>query len=363
MRKLQDLPPRWARFCLEIQLFMEELLGKSIKGGKFLLAFSGGPDSLALLRVLGFIRPRAGIDVSAVHLNHMLRTEADDEKDFVLKICAGLGVPVIHGKSDVSSFARIRNIGIEEAARIIRYRFAGSAAARQKADYILTGHHLNDLAEDVLMRLARGAGWPGLSGMTGFDPERKLVRPFLLTPKKTILDFLAAINQEYMVDKSNADKSFLRNKVRLRIVPRFEEINPDFLKSVANLWRLGRIDEDHWECILRTTPGTDREEGKYFFPETLEPLSRATRLRLYKNMLDELGPGQALFENLLELDQLWLRGSGNKRVLFPGNKFARILKRGIMFGLNEAGPRDNGRRGRESVDNELGDEKDNHKKG
>ncbi len=329
---LQDLSPGWARFCLDIQSFMEGLVRESITDKKLLLAFSGGPDSTALLRVLDFIRPRTRINICAVHLNHMLRPDADHEEAFVKNLCANLGIEAECGRINVSSLARVRNMGIEEAARTARYDFLQEQAARQGADYILTGHHLNDLAEDVLMRLGRGAGWPGLSGMAGFDLERMLVRPFLLTPGSKIMAFLRGIKQEYMVDKSNEDKSFVRNKVRLEVIPLLEEINPGFLRSVANLWKLGRVDQDHWESSLELTPKTRGRGGQYVSYDTLVPLSRATRLRLYKKILDDLGSGQALFDNLLELDRLWLRGTGNKIVQFPGNKFGRVENKGILFG-------------------------------
>lgn len=334
--KLQQLPPKWARFCLEIQSFMERLTNESLKNKRFLAAFSGGPDSLALLRVLDFIRPRTGMDISAVHLNHLLRPDADADESFAKKVCLELGIPLKCGRSSVSSFARIRNTGLEEAGRIIRYKFIRALAVIQKSDYVLTGHQLNDLAEDVLMRLGRGAGWPGLSGMAGYDPGRKLMRPLLLTPRKIILDFLDAIGQEYILDASNEDRSFLRNKIRLDLIPVIEQINPGFLKSVSGLWKLGRIDGEHWDGILDEFIITNLDDGSYISCQTLDPLSRATRLRLYKKILDELGPGQVLFDNLLELDELWVRGKGGKETWFPGDKFGRIVKKGILFGTRDS---------------------------
>lgn len=332
-KKLQDLPSRWARFCLDIQSFMEELIQEEIHGRKLLVSLSGGPDSSALLRIMKYIRPRTGINIFAVHLNHMLRPGADKEEDFTRKMCAGFAIPLECGKRDVFSFAQTGKMGIEEAARALRYDFIQEAAARLKADYILTGHHLNDLAEDILMRLSRGAVWPGLSGMSAYDPERKLVRPLLLTPRKTILEFLDAIGQEYMLDESNEDKSFLRNRIRLDLVPVFEEINPGFLSSAANLWKLGRIDEDHFKSILMAVPITDRKQGKHVSFEALKSLSKAIRLRLYKKLLDDLGPGQVLFDNLHELDRLWQEGKGGKIVQFPGDKFGMVDHKGILFGI------------------------------
>lgn len=334
-KKLQDLPSGWARFCLGIQAFMEDLIQEKIKGKKFLVAFSGGPDSMALLAVLHYIQPRTGINIFAAHLNHMLRPAAEKEEDFTGKICSRLGIPIACGRENVTAFARTANMGIEEAARTLRYDFIQKAADRLGADYILTGHHLNDLAEDMLMRLSRGAVWPGLSGMSGYDPERKLVRPLLLTPRKTILEFLDAIGQEYMLDESNADKSFLRNRIRLDLVPVFEAINPGFLSSAVNLWKLGRIDEDHFKSILKAVPIADKKQGRHVSFGALEPLSKASRLRLYKKILDDLGPGQVLFDNLQDLDRLWQEGKGGKIVQFPGDKFGRIVDKGILFGLED----------------------------
>lgn len=331
--KLQDLPPGWARFCVNIQSFMEEMIQKSLKGKKLLLALSGGPDSMGLLRVLDFLRPRAGFFLSSVHLNHMLREESSFEQDFVRKQCSALQISLRAGSSDVPSYSRWKNKGIEESARIIRYRFIKDVAVREGADFILTAHHLNDLAEDLLMRLGRGAGWPGLCGMKGFDPERKLIRPFIITPKKNILDFLDLLNQDYVTDRSNEDLSFTRNKVGLKIVPLMEEINPGFLKSVANLWRLGRLDEQFWEDVLDSiNPEQDGSE-RFFAYEDLCSLSKAGRLRLYKNILGRLGPGQSLASNLWELDKCWESGTGGKMIMFPGNKFAKIENKGIRFGF------------------------------
>lgn len=331
--KLQNLPPAWARFCLDIQSFTEQLVGESIKGKKLLVAFSGGADSTALLRVMDFIRVRSGITISAVHLNHLLRPGAYAEEEFVRRLCSDLDIRITSGRSNVSAFARIKKTGLEEAARTVRYNFVLALATRQKADYILTGHHLNDLAEDIIMRLGRGTGWPGLSGMPGFDPARKLVRPFLLTPRQKILDFLSILGQEYMCDSSNEDVSFSRNKIRHEAFPVLEKVHPGVMKSFACLWKLGRIDKDYWRGFLKKIPVATHDEGKYVSCGTLESLPRAARLRLYKKVLDELGPGQALFDGLYDLDQLWQQNAGNKTIQFPGNKFGRICKKGVIFGI------------------------------
>ncbi len=332
---LQDLPPRWARFCLEIRSFMESLARESITEKRLLVAFSGGADSLALLRVLCFLQPGSDFKVFAAHLNHMLRTESHREQQYARQVCSSLNIPFFSENIDVFSSASATNAGIEEAARTVRYDFLGRTARELKADYVLTGHQLNDLAEDVLMRLGRGTGWPGLSGMSGIDHERKLIRPLILTSRKKILAFLEAVHEIFVVDASNEDRSFLRNRMRHEAVPLLEELTPGFLRSVANLWQMGRIDEEHWKSVLQLIPRKVVEDGVHVSSQALMNLSRATRLRLYKNILDGLGPGQALFQNLVRLDALWQRGAGNKQVQFPGDKFGLVVNKGVTLGLKQ----------------------------
>ena len=242
IRILQDLPPRWARFCLDIQDFMESLVQADLRGRKLLVAFSGGADSTALLRVLDFIKPRAGISLVAVHLNHMLRTEADSEQEQAAGICSELDIPFRSARSRVAVFARAGGMGIEEAARTLRYRFLQAAAREWQADYIVTGHHLNDLAEDVLMRLGRGTAWPGLSGMSGFDAARSLVRPFLLTSRKTILDFLNMLNRDRLASKKISKTDAVQSVLEHRLADEDIHIGPsDYVP-----WQ-----KDNKVCFLR----------------------------------------------------------------------------------------------------------------
>ncbi|WP_035244525.1 tRNA lysidine(34) synthetase TilS [Desulfonatronovibrio hydrogenovorans] len=336
--KLQELPPKWARFCLNIQSCMEEMTGQPIKDSHLLIAFSAGPDSMALLRILDFVRQRARIRLSAFHVNHMLRDEARTEQDFAVQECSRLGIPIQWVEVDVRSFAKAEKIGTEEAGRKLRYEHLLKAASRDNADYILTGHQLNDLAEDMVMRLCRGTGWPGLAGMSGFDPKRKLLRPLILTPKQSILDFLDVIDQPYIKDPSNKEMSFLRNRVRHELIPLLENINPGFLKSASGLWKLGKIDTEYWDGQISQVKVVESGDGKWLPQESLLSLSQAARLRLYKDVLDRLGPGQVLLGNLLDLDRLWAKGDGNREVGFPGSKIARIVKKGILFEQNDIYP-------------------------
>ncbi|MFW5730619.1 MAG: tRNA lysidine(34) synthetase TilS [Desulfonatronovibrionaceae bacterium] len=333
--KLQELPPLWARFCLRHQDFMEMLTRQSMQDKKVVLALSGGADSMALLRILHFLIPRTGLKLTAVHLNHMLRDNAQNDEKLAREQCLKLGIDFRAGHSRVASYARLTRTGTEEAARILRYRFLFMEAARRNADYVVTGHNLNDLAEDVLMRLGRGAGWPGLAGMAGYDPGRKLLRPLLLTSREKITDFLENLGQVWSRDESNLDVSFSRNRVRHELVPLMKSIYPGFFRSVANLWKLGRMDEAYWAEVLEHSADKALTGKDYYDHQTLSAMNQAARLRLYKQVLDRKGPGHVLFENLTELDRLWMQGRGGKVIRFPGRKFARIVQRGILFGCDD----------------------------
>ncbi len=335
--RLQDLPPEWAHFCLSIHKFVQKETDIALEGRKLLLAFSGGPDSTALLRVFHFLAPGLNVEITAAHVHHGLRPEAEQEWVRVKELCANKNIPLVSCRIDVRSFARRKKKGLEESSRMLRYRFLRSAARKTGAEYILTGHNLNDLAEDIIMRMQRGSGWPALAGMQAYVPELKLLRPLLFTSKRKILEFLNVLGQDYALDSSNLDPAFLRNRIRMIVLPELESINPGFLKNMATLWKLGREDECYWKDVLNRI-WQNLPADKDFLPgDVLIDTSRTVRLRLYKKMLDALGPGQALAENIFELDALWVQKKTNTQIQFPGNKVGRITRQGIEFLIRSGG--------------------------
>jgi tRNA(Ile)-lysidine synthase len=329
MLSIQDLSPRWARFCLDVEKFIREELGLDLSGSRVLLAVSGGADSTALLTVLSLLQDRMGFSFSAAHLNHMLRPEADREEEFVKGVCRGMGVVCRTGKSRVPLYARRMNIGFEQAAREMRYRFLFGLAEKTGIDYVFTAHHLNDLAEDVLMRLIRGTGWPALAGMSGRNGI--LARPLLQVQKSDLYAFLQEAGQEWMEDASNLDQSYLRNRVRHEILPLFLRENPGFLGQIGFLWRQGNMDRDFFERQLSGITGPDFNGEIVLSKATLKSMHPALRFRAYKSALERLGPGQALSRNIFDLDRIWKSGRGGKTVQFPGRKTAVIKAGDVIF--------------------------------
>ncbi|CCH47956.1 tRNA lysidine(34) synthetase TilS [Pseudodesulfovibrio piezophilus] len=321
---LQEIPPQWAHFCLNVDNFIAHELKLSIDNKTSIVGFSGGVDSTALILTLQFLAKRRGGRIVAAHMNHNLRKEAQEDSQWCEAFCKKLGIECFTRSEDIRNSAKINGIGIEEAGRDARYKFFQDIMRLVKGDFVMLGHHLDDLCEDVLMRLTRGTAWPGLAGMSGFDPHRTLVRPFLLTPKSELKSFLQDLKVGWREDASNQDDEWTRNRVRTTLLPLFLKENPKFRESIARMWKIGRIDSDYWNQM---TSSPDQELSQ----KVLLSSHKALRLRLFKAALDNLGEGQALAKTLFKLDQAWCDKKNGAVFQFPGNKVATITASGVVF--------------------------------
>ena len=336
--RLQDLAPRSARLCLEVERFLQEDLHLDLVGKVLLVAVSGGLDSTALLLVLSCLRPRLGCRLLAAHLDHDLRPSSSYDAEFVAGLCASLGIPCRTTKKDVAGHAKAHALGLEEAGRELRYAYLEETRHQLQADILVVAHQLNDLAEDLLMRLLRGAGWPGLAGMKAWDPDRRLLRPLLLTPRASLEELLRSQNMAWREDPTNADTAYLRNRIRHQLLPLFLRENPQFLKNAAGLWRLGRLDMDLYHVLsfpILTPFSEGAPDGHpptvFLSSQQLKCLHPALRLRTYKQALEALGQGQPLLDGLRKLDQAFLEHRRERVFQFPGGKTARVLADGILL--------------------------------
>jgi tRNA(Ile)-lysidine synthase len=194
-------------------------------GATVIVAVSGGADSVALLDILASL-PELQLKLIVAHLNHSLRgAESDGDEAFVRELAAHYGLPCEVGRADVRELSRLNKVSLEEAGREARYAFLYEVAARHRAHAIALAHHADDQAETVLMRLLRGAG---ASGLTGIAPKtgNGLVRPLLGITRGEIEAYLQARSLAYRTDSSNTDTSFLRNRVRHELLPYLATFNP-----------------------------------------------------------------------------------------------------------------------------------------
>ncbi len=181
------------------------------RGGRVIAAVSGGADSVCMLDLLQKLREPLGFTLECAHFNHNLRgAESDADEEFVRKLCARMGIELHVGAADVKKLSVGRSV--EDAARQARYAFFESLGG-----IIATAHTQNDNVETFFINLLRGSGGRGLSAI----PVKRgnIIRPMLNSSRQMILEHLAAAGLEYKTDSSNFDSSYLRNYIRLELMP------------------------------------------------------------------------------------------------------------------------------------------------
>ncbi|HET7737516.1 MAG TPA: tRNA lysidine(34) synthetase TilS [Tepidiformaceae bacterium] len=196
-----------------------------------MVALSGGPDSLACLLVLLELREAYGFEVIAAHFNHMTRPGSARDLERVRELCRAMGVEISTGEGDVPAVARQQKRGVEDAGRMMRYQFMGFVAGKEGAGAIATGHTADDQVETVAMRFLRGTGVRGLRGMLPSSPlpgaaAQKLVRPLLELRRIDTVAICDAAGIEPIVDESNMDTRFTRNRLRNETLPLLRQANP-----------------------------------------------------------------------------------------------------------------------------------------
>lgn len=205
-----------------------------------LLAVSGGPDSIALLRAVAALRGQTATgSLVVIHYNHRLRgAESEDDEVLVRETAQQLNCRCIVDRAAPTSAEEVS----EDEARRARYEFFSRAAKTQGARYVVTAHTADDQAETILLRILRGTGLDGLSGIP-FSRQLahgvSLIRPLLDCSRGEILRYLVSIGQPFRHDSTNADSRFTRNRVRNELIPQLEQdYNPRIKEA---LLRLGRM--------------------------------------------------------------------------------------------------------------------------
>ncbi len=207
------------------------------------IAVSGGPDSVALAWLLHDLAPAMGFRIAGLlHLHHGLRgADADADEAFVRALAGRLGVPCEVGRADVAALARRTRRSMEAAAREARYAFFEDAARRLAATRVATGHTADDQAETVLLRLLRGAGG---RGVTGIRVKRgPFIRPLLECRRAELRAYLSARGEAFREDASNADRAIARNRLRHELLPVIEQLAPGGVRALARHARLAADDE------------------------------------------------------------------------------------------------------------------------
>lgn len=214
------------------------------KGDTVLVAVSGGVDSTVLLHTLNVLKEEFSLNIVVCHLNHNLRgRESERDFNFVKKLASDIGTAFV-GKRLEKGGLKIKGVSVQEAARASRYEFLEEAARRHKASRVALGHTLDDQAETVLMRLVKGSS---LAGLAGIPPVRGLfIRPLIEVGRAEIEGYAKAHGIKYVLDSSNLTTKYLRNDVRLRLIPYLKKnYNPNVIDTLARLSDILRLDDDY----------------------------------------------------------------------------------------------------------------------
>jgi len=194
------------------------------KDGHFVLAVSGGADSVVLAHLL----KGAGINFEIAHCNFKLRgAESDRDEAFVKNLAATLDVPFSCKHFDTEAYATAHKISIQEAARDLRYAWFATFNT-----IVITAHHANDNIETVFMHLCRGTGIAGLTGIEPYKVQERLLRPLLVFHKQEIIDYATEAGIAFVEDSSNASDKYARNFFRHQVLPAVQEVYP---KSEQNI--------------------------------------------------------------------------------------------------------------------------------
>lgn len=220
------------------------------KNDIIVVAVSGGPDSMTLLNVLLKLRPKLNFNIVVAHVNHMIRSVADEETAYVEEFCNKNQISCYVKKINVIKKAELEKISTEEAGRNARYEFFEEVFKITNATKIAIAHNKNDNAETVLMNIIRGTG---VSGLKGIEPVRdnKYIRPLIDIDRRDIEKYCIEENLNPKFDESNKENIYTRNKIRNLLIPYLkDEFNPNIIESINRLSDIAAQENKYIERVV-----------------------------------------------------------------------------------------------------------------
>ena len=303
------------------------------RGGRVLVALSGGPDSTALLHLLGELHSGGEVElVGLAHVHHGLRPGGDDDERFCRALAADVKLPIGVERLDVRALANCWGTSIEDAGRRARYAYFERVADELGAETIVTGHTRDDQAETFLLQLIRGAGPRGLAGIS--HTRGRVCRPLLDIRRHELRAYLQAGHLAFRDDESNLDPAFTRNRVRHQLLPVLER---DFSRGIVDVLAreaaIARRDEDRLQAeaieVAASVVLASRDSPEIDVA-ALRSLHPAVASRVLKMALGQLAPGRYFgFDHVERLLALASAG-GHGAVSLPGQEARRIGERIVL---------------------------------
>ena len=302
------------------------------QGACLLLAVSGGADSMALADGVLQLLNEGYCSAHVLHVEHGLRgEEALADAELVRRFCEEKGLAFTCVHVDVNAYAQSNKLSTVEAARKLRYAALEEKAQELNADFILTAHHSDDQAETVLLKLLRGAGTEGLSGMQ--VRSGKILRPLLHLTREHLENYCALQNINYCYDSSNDDLHYTRNKIRRELLPYLEKnFNPAIKKAVVQSASILQEDDDclnqmaqeKFQAIANCT-----DEGVILNVRKWQEVPAALRKRILRQAYFLAGGKELGYRHTEALDVLCLRKTSGKYLQLP-QKMQAFYQRGSL---------------------------------
>lgn len=252
---------------------------------KILLAVSGGIDSVVMMHLFHL----CGIKFGVAHCNFQLRgKESVKDEQFVKKLAKDFHAEFFHRKFDTKKYAENESISIQMAARTLRYNFFEEVRLKNKYNFIAIAHHADDSTETVLLNLIRGTGIAGYHGI--LPRNKKTIRPLLFASKEEILNYAVANKIKCREDASNKTDDYLRNNIRLSIIPKLKEMNPSFAQNMHHhIMLMSETEALYREYILQLKNDLMKKSSSSIFIEINELKKHCSVATLLFELLKDYG--------------------------------------------------------------------------
>lgn len=300
---------------------------KMVKPGDcVLLGVSGGPDSVALLRSLLELKQELSIELVVAHLNHSARgEESDRDAQFVKSLGDTFQIKTIIEKKDVAAQQSTSKTSFQEIARHLRLDFFQRAMNQLGANKVALGHTLDDQAETVLINLLRGSGLKGVGGMS--PVRHPYIRPLFYCSRQEIVEFLNDRKIPYCKDSSNEKKDYLRNRIRLELIPVLQkDYNPRIVENLFEASSIFRAENDYLKTLEdyefeRNVSRFEDSETLSMKVESFMALPLALKRRLIRKGIENVKGDlrRITFFHIQEVLHLFEKAQKGKRIDLPGD--------------------------------------------
>jgi tRNA(Ile)-lysidine synthase len=268
-------------------------------GDRILIGVSGGADSMTLLTILNTIKNELNLEIGVATFNHKIRPSSYEETQIVKNYAETLGVPFYYGEGDAVELSKKNKKNLEEAARELRFHFLSETKAKYGYNKIAIAHNLNDFVETFLMHLMKGSGLKGVTSL--IRVEMDIIHPLIYVKRQEIELYAKENSIPYVVDYSNFDLSYERNRIRYQIYPLLSSIYPEFETHIMNLAEILLSEDQFMEKIASTEFNCIKNEEEFSLM-LFNNLPVALKRRILKAMLQDAGSFKKIEETITFLE-------------------------------------------------------------